>query len=672
MKIKKKLTIYSMISGLITFLILWTFVYSGLEKEKLKELNKEIEISNHVVKDLIVSPVWDYDFDLLYTSLSKFLENSYISKIIVKNIDDNIILDLEKSNSIHKKYNLKLEKNGEKIGEVEICYNKTKVENDMKDIKYKINILLLLVMILFIIFNYVEYNYFLKPLSIFREGFKKVSDGVLSYRIDLKRKDEFRELEIYFNKMTNSLKEENEKNEKSKKEIKEKSDELEAAYNEMSAINDTLTETLKELEESENKYRNLFNYSPVGMVIFNYQTGEIKEFNREFLSIFDLKTIDVIKLNILTLITLDAMNKIREKIKINEPVYNYDIELENDKYIILSASLVNKNEKIAQIVVKDITELKKLQKRIEGYAKELELKVKDRTKKLEDANIKIREQQNDMVENAYNRGLLEVTAGVIHNIGNIVNIINLNIEEILEKEEGKENKTIKFFEEIAFQEIKRVENKSENLKKIENIMPKLIDAMKNRELGYTEKFKFLYKKINHLKDIIHLQQNFIGELGTEDYNNMNEILDEVLELYESSIEKRKIKIKFNKGDVPDLLSDKGQLIQIYSNFIKNSYESIEEKGIENGEITITTYFENDNIIVKLKDNGLGIKKEDKDKLFTFGFSTKKKAGKGNGFGLHNTKMILDKYMCDIDINSEYGEFMEFILKIPIKKTDKKR
>ncbi len=110
------------------------------------------------------------------------------------------------------------------------------------------------------------------------------------------------------------------------------------------------------------------------------------------------------------------------------------------------------------------------------------------------------------------------------------------------------------------------------------------------------------------------------------------------------------------------LSDKIEL-PVYD-IVKNGYEAIEESGKPDGEMRITTETADGEIRVRVRDNGTGIKEENLQNIFKFGFSTKKESGKGTGLGLHSVKTILSKYGGDITIESVYGEWTEFILKFP--------
>ena len=105
----------------------------------------------------------------------------------------------------------------------------------------------------------------------------------------------------------------------------------------------------------------------------------------------------------------------------------------------------------------------------------------------------------------------------------------------------------------------------------------------------------------------------------------------------------------------------------FKNFIKNSYEAIEEKDMKEGLIKISSYIKDNNFFIELYDNGIGIKENNLNKLFEFGYSTKKENGSGSGFGLHICKNIVEKYGGTINVESTYELYTKFIISIPLKK-----
>ena len=79
-------------------------------------------------------------------------------------------------------------------------------------------------------------------------------------------------------------------------------------------------------------------------------------------------------------------------------------------------------------------------------------------------------------------------------------------------------------------------------------------------------------------------------------------------------------------------------------------------------ITITTEFDNNILTVKIKDTGRGIPRENLNKIFTAGFTTKN-VGVGTGLGLAISQKIIDKHNGKIKVNSEVGVGTEFIITI---------
>ena len=393
----------------------------------------------------------------------------------------------------------------------------------------------------------------------------------------------------------------------------------------------------------------------------------VEDYNEELLRIFDNpneKNLDLIFKN-------DGIFDLAKAIyNPNERKDEEFFLISANKIVILSVVPFKSDKKYIQIFFKDITELKTLQIKLQDYAKDLEKEVALQTRHLKEANGKIKNQQQKLVEDAYNKGLIEVTSGIIHNIGNIVNVISLSFDELITSKESNENILPKFLDSVILKELNNLPdlaNSSPNLNKAKDILPKLLEYHNEFEQEFKNKIEFLLKKVYHLKEVVQLQQNFVGSLGTEDYNDITNIADEVLEIYDSSLIKRNIKVQKSYTDKPQILCDKAQIIQLISNFIKNSYEAIEEKDMKEGLIKISSYIKDNNFFIELYDNGIGIKENNLNKLFEFGYSTKKENGSGSGFGLHSCKNIVEKYGGTINVESTYELYTKFIISIPLKK-----
>ena len=109
--------------------------------------------------------------------------------------------------------------------------------------------------------------------------------------------------------------------------------------------------------------------------------------------------------------------------------------------------------------------------------------------------------------------------------------------------------------------------------------------------------------------------------------------------------------------------DTARMIRVLENLIENSIEAMPD----GGEIDIGVESNNGEIIITVTDSGIGIKREDKDKIFVPFFSTKQD---GTGLGLTYCKEVVLAHGGSISFSSE-GDSTSFVIALP-KKVDVKR
>jgi signal transduction histidine kinase len=84
----------------------------------------------------------------------------------------------------------------------------------------------------------------------------------------------------------------------------------------------------------------------------------------------------------------------------------------------------------------------------------------------------------------------------------------------------------------------------------------------------------------------------------------------------------------------------------------------------NPKITVTTYLQQQNVIIKIRDNGSGIPAQVKEKIFEPFFTTKP-SGEGTGLGLSICNDIIKAHGGTMKVESELNNFTEFIITIPV-------
>ena len=117
-------------------------------------------------------------------------------------------------------------------------------------------------------------------------------------------------------------------------------------------------------------------------------------------------------------------------------------------------------------------------------------------------------------------------------------------------------------------------------------------------------------------------------------------------------------------DLPPARLDDDKFQQIMTNLIDNACKYSQE----GTTVTIVTKSEGENIIISVKDEGVGIKAEDSDKLFIkFSRIENHLTSKtqGNGLGLYITKQLVESMCGQISFVSEENKGTDFIVKFPV-------
>jgi signal transduction histidine kinase len=111
----------------------------------------------------------------------------------------------------------------------------------------------------------------------------------------------------------------------------------------------------------------------------------------------------------------------------------------------------------------------------------------------------------------------------------------------------------------------------------------------------------------------------------------------------------------------------GELNQVILNLIVNAAHAIEDVGSdEKGRITVSTRKFDDRVEIRVRDTGVGIPLENREKIFDPFFTTKQ-PGKGTGQGLAISHTIITKkHGGTVSLNSEVGKGSTFIISLPLK------
>jgi signal transduction histidine kinase len=104
--------------------------------------------------------------------------------------------------------------------------------------------------------------------------------------------------------------------------------------------------------------------------------------------------------------------------------------------------------------------------------------------------------------------------------------------------------------------------------------------------------------------------------------------------------------------------------QILTNLVQNAIDAVPRDGT--GRIRVTGTNDGANLVLSVQDNGVGIRSEDRNKIFT-PFYTTKDVGAGMGLGLTIVHRVVTSLGGTVTVTSNLGAGSEFTLRIPRKR-----
>ena len=256
-----------------------------------------------------------------------------------------------------------------------------------------------------------------------------------------------------------------------------------------------------------------------------------------------------------------------------------------------------------------VQEQKKLLDEIERWNRELEQRVAQKTKELEQAHHEIL-----LTEKLASLGHL--SAGMAHEIRNPLNSISLFAQVLTSG--LKNDPEMKSYSEKIVNEVER------------------IDAILVKLLSTSKRANFQLRSIR-LDDVIEASlQPFLAQIEAQ-----NVALQKTLQ-----------------DNTPSILADADELGQVFSNLFANALFEMKQ----GGSLSVTLECDDCEALVTISDTGDGIPEEHMNKIFDPFFTTKER---GTGFGLSVVLRIVKTYSGRIHVESEPGQGTTFQVWLPL-------
>jgi len=180
---------------------------------------------------------------------------------------------------------------------------------------------------------------------------------------------------------------------------------------------------------------------------------------------------------------------------------------------------------------------------------------------------------------------------------------------------------------------------------------------------YQKDFDRIFDAFKDVDNVIKSLEIFtMDSMPKKIYYNINDSVVLVVSLMKHIYYMYNVELSVKLAEnLPHVFADKVQLEQVLVNLLNNAYDAVDK---ETGKILITTEVLNKKLLLKVKDNGEGVKKSDLEKIF-YPFFTTKKSKKSSGLGLSFSYDIVRMHDGEIKVDSEYGRGSCFIVELPL-------
>ncbi|HSQ34080.1 MAG TPA: PAS domain-containing sensor histidine kinase, partial [Peptostreptococcaceae bacterium] len=373
------------------------------------------------------------------------------------------------------------------------------------------------------------------------------------------------------------------------------------------------------LEESEKSHKTLIDILPDGICLLDNKF-KINYINQSMLQMLKVDS------------HRDINNKdIREFIKINfedeETFYQKLLEVftKNKSVLLLEHKLIASDKKEVQV------ELNAFPFEIDNN-KLIMIMIKDLTHKKTSEKV-----EKELIQRAKtDKVKTEFFANMSHELKTPLNVI-YSSNQLLE----------------AFYKGKKLEDYNDNIKQH-------IDLVKQNTYR-------LQRLINNIIDLTKMEGGFY-KINLDNYNIIS-VVEDLFMAIEEYANKKDINIIFDTESEEKIMAiDKNEIERIILNLLSNCFKFTPN----GGSIYVNIYDKENEVIISVKDSGMGIPKDKLDAIFDEfeqADKTLSRNAEGSGIGLAIVKNLVELHNGTIDVVSEVGVGTEFIITLPVLALD---
>jgi NO-binding membrane sensor protein with MHYT domain len=256
--------------------------------------------------------------------------------------------------------------------------------------------------------------------------------------------------------------------------------------------------------------------------------------------------------------------------------------------------------------------------------------------------VELRAAQGQLMSAARKAGMAEIASNVLHDVGNVLNSVSVSAALIAtgvrESEMPGVLQSVELMNAHAadLPAFLTTDARGQNLLPYLNQLASVMTAEHTRLL---EESAALMRSVDHIKEIVAMQQSYVGTAVVHEPVDVNALVDDALRINATAMTRDGVVVSRLCSMVPQLLLDKHLVLQILVNLIANAIQAMQAVPDRVHRLIVRVAFESGaergKLQVCVEDSGEGIAPEHLARLFEHGFTTRET---GHGFGLHSSAL----------------------------------
>lgn len=286
---------------------------------------------------------------------------------------------------------------------------------------------------------------------------------------------------------------------------------------------------------------------------------------------------------------------------------------------------------------------------------------------LKEAEAKLEETHKRLSHTSRMAGMAEVATDILHNVGNVLNSVNVSCSLVTERLQDAPAVNLARVPQMLREQVGHLETflttdpKGKKIPDYLGMLAKNIEEQRTFALGELAQLR---KHIDHIKQVVAMQQNYAKVAGVEEKVEVAALIDDALHINASALDRHRVEFKRELTEVPPLVVDKHKVLQILVNLISNAKYAVSAVERADKIMTLRTRQSSpDRIQIQVIDNGIGIAPENLTRVFAHGFTTRPD---GHGFGLHSGALAATELGGSLTVQSAgLGHGATFTLELPL-------